>query len=355
MFAMLGMVSLAVDWGRAQTAKTELQDAVDAAARYAAQGLADGTYLTKAQSAASQNSVDGSALAIQSGDVQVGNWNTTSRTFTANGTPSNAVRVTGYRNATRGNAVPLVFGRIIGMNSVAVTASSIARQSGVGIVGISGITLNSNGVLRRASTEGGGVTVASNGTISFASGTNTITGDVLYYATAPTGTVTGKKIAMSAAFDYPTAVAPGTYTGKVVGNAVINTTGTFGGVWVVTGTWTCSSGGVLNLSSDLDVYVAGAVSFTGTFRINNNGYRLTTHSTGTSPVTVNCSNNLACGFYAPDSTVTFQGTGTVTGSVVANSLVVQAPLEYSSSVPIPQSPTGGDANLTAYDGVLTVK
>src|SRR5688500_3985895 len=71
---LMAFVSLGVDLGRVQLAKTELRAAADAAARYAARGIADGTAVSKAQAAAAENKVDMQPLALQSGDVELGNW-----------------------------------------------------------------------------------------------------------------------------------------------------------------------------------------------------------------------------------------------------------------------------------------
>src|SRR3954454_11297274 len=48
MVVFAGLCVLAVDWGRVQVAKTELQRTADAAARYAVTGLSDSTTLIKA-------------------------------------------------------------------------------------------------------------------------------------------------------------------------------------------------------------------------------------------------------------------------------------------------------------------
>ena len=57
MTAVLGITTFAVDYGRMQLCKTQLRQAADAAAMYAVTGLADSTYVTKAQSAASDNTL----------------------------------------------------------------------------------------------------------------------------------------------------------------------------------------------------------------------------------------------------------------------------------------------------------
>src|SRR5438477_10757356 len=71
------LVSFGVDLGRVQLAKTELQRATDAAARYAVTGLMNNTAVAKAISAGGNNAVDGSAVVIASADVIQGNWDAT--------------------------------------------------------------------------------------------------------------------------------------------------------------------------------------------------------------------------------------------------------------------------------------
>src|SRR3954470_13204727 len=124
MTALLGFVSLAVDVGRIQSAKTELRRAADAAARYAVTGIKDNTYKAKAVAAAADNQVDGVSLALDNGDITVGTWD--SGTFTSGGKAPNAVRVRAYRTAERGNAIPLTFARVLGISSSDLKASAIA-------------------------------------------------------------------------------------------------------------------------------------------------------------------------------------------------------------------------------------
>jgi Flp pilus assembly protein TadG len=81
---MCGFCSLAVDYGRMQTAKTELQRAADAAARAGAAKLADGVSATETTiiAVAASNTVDGSAINLSSADIEFGTWNETNQTFT---------------------------------------------------------------------------------------------------------------------------------------------------------------------------------------------------------------------------------------------------------------------------------
>ena len=111
MVLLLGFVSLAVDWGRVQMIKTQLLRAADAGARYAATGIADGTYSAKAISAAGANKADETSVIVQSSDVVLGNYNPLlSPTFSTARTPLNAVQVTAARTQARGNAIGLKFG-----------------------------------------------------------------------------------------------------------------------------------------------------------------------------------------------------------------------------------------------------
>src|SRR5262245_37757094 len=59
--ALAGFASLAVDWGRVQLAKSQLQHAVDAAARFGAMGLEHdaATARANAVAAGADNSADG--------------------------------------------------------------------------------------------------------------------------------------------------------------------------------------------------------------------------------------------------------------------------------------------------------
>src|SRR4051812_20166958 len=85
MFVLIVFISLAVDFGRVQLAKTELEMATDSAARYGALGLSSGPAVVKARiiSAAADNTVDGTPLVVDANlDIEFGNWNATTRTFT---------------------------------------------------------------------------------------------------------------------------------------------------------------------------------------------------------------------------------------------------------------------------------
>jgi len=134
MTAMCGMASLAADYGRVQVAKMELLRAADAAARAAAGTLANGgtAAVNAAISIASQNLCDGTPVVVASTDVQIGYWDEFSRTFTPqniNSANANAARVVVSRTAAKGNALPLIFGKILGAKTCDVHSEAIAMVS----------------------------------------------------------------------------------------------------------------------------------------------------------------------------------------------------------------------------------
>ena len=101
--AMLGFVSLAVDLGHVFLVRSELQAAADAAARYGVTGIADGvaTAQTYAVNAGLENKSDGVGVVIALSDIEFGNWDKSTRSFSvltgAARSGANALRVTARR------------------------------------------------------------------------------------------------------------------------------------------------------------------------------------------------------------------------------------------------------------------
>ncbi len=127
--AMFAVTSLAVDFGRAQLIKSELQRACDASARgYLAIRVqyGDATAQVYGPQLPSLNPVDPASGIAATSTVTRGSWNAVTRTFTAgNGTPF-AVRVRMSRTAANNNAVPLPFASFIGRSQVDVDVEAIA-------------------------------------------------------------------------------------------------------------------------------------------------------------------------------------------------------------------------------------
>jgi Flp pilus assembly protein TadG len=131
MVAMCAFASFAVDLGRVQVAKTELQRAADAAARYGVTGLSVSGYQarTNAKAAAAENLSDGTSVVLQDSDVEYGKWNSNTNSFHAtsiNASGNNAIRVTARRTAARSNAIPLMFGAALGVKQIDVKATATA-------------------------------------------------------------------------------------------------------------------------------------------------------------------------------------------------------------------------------------
>lgn len=146
MCVMTALASMAVDYGRVQVTKTQLQAAADAAARAAVQQLPDQTAaLSVAQAVAASNAADGASISLPTADVIFGNY--ASKTFTASGSPVNAVKITVRRTAATGNAVPLAFAGIYGAKSCNVTASAVCMGTSSaprGFIGLGGISFKNN-------------------------------------------------------------------------------------------------------------------------------------------------------------------------------------------------------------------
>ena len=128
LLASAGMAALAVDVGYFYLLKVELQTTADVAALAAVRELPDEDAMrTTAVAYAAKNmptSEHGNVLATA--DVVMGNWDAGIRTFTAAGTPVNAVQVVARRSQANGNAAGTFFARIQGNNSVDIRTSAIA-------------------------------------------------------------------------------------------------------------------------------------------------------------------------------------------------------------------------------------
>lgn len=128
----VGLVAFGVDVGYVQLVKTELRASVDAANLAGATGLpVSATEARKrAKDAAAANKVGGKPLVLQDSDIELGLWDQTTQSFTPltemDESSATAVRVTAHRTAARGDPVPLVFARMIGLNSTDLTISAAA-------------------------------------------------------------------------------------------------------------------------------------------------------------------------------------------------------------------------------------
>jgi len=299
---MCAFASLAVDLGRAQVAKTEARRTADAAARAAVAGIPSGISTAQSNAAwiAAANNMDGSAVALDTAqDIEFGTWDTTARTFTVLSgvarSNANSVRVTVRRTADRGTAVPLLFGRVIGVSSCDVTASAIAANTGsvYELVGLDSVTVKNNMVVGTYSSSVttdpsshfvDDASVASNGPITAknnedvgsvilgpsgssaldnVASTVTLISDIPW-PTMPTAPATGSNVSISGTVNYP----GGTYNWNNVtfsnnatlqfsGPAIVNVIGDI--TFAQNATITAAS----SIPSNLVIYQFGNHSFGG--------------------------------------------------------------------------------------------
>lgn len=139
--ALTGFAALTVDLGAAYVTGQSLQATADAAALAAAEQLAlTGSESGTAQTYARRNmplADHGEVLAA--GDVQIGRWNAATLTFTASGTPANAVRVTTRRAEANGNPLQTFLAGVIGFTEIDISRQAIAyfeRGSGTCILSL---------------------------------------------------------------------------------------------------------------------------------------------------------------------------------------------------------------------------
>lgn len=124
---MLAMVAFAIDVGYLSLTRTQLQAAADGAALAGASTISQGTQVASAQSIANANKVAGRSVQLNASDVELGTWDTTSRSFTpAASGAANAVRVTVRTDADNGGSTALFFGRLLGKVSQDQQASAVA-------------------------------------------------------------------------------------------------------------------------------------------------------------------------------------------------------------------------------------
>jgi Flp pilus assembly protein TadG len=156
MFTMMGICSLAVDFGRVVTAKTELRRAADAAARAACYDMSTGDSLggirTTAETIANKNTVDGTPVVLVDTDILVGLWNGKTKSFTADSNAMSkananassptyaAVQVSASRTKAKGNPISLIFAQVLGAKTCDVHAVTV-----VDLFPITSVSYNGSG------------------------------------------------------------------------------------------------------------------------------------------------------------------------------------------------------------------
>lgn len=123
---LLGIAALVVDLGYLYYVRARLQNTADAAVLAAALELPSAAQVQAEAVLYGQLNWPGAGAIIGSSDVEVGNWDTGTKTFSPGGSPVNAVRATAQRSAANGNPVDLIFGPILGIDQSDVGATAIA-------------------------------------------------------------------------------------------------------------------------------------------------------------------------------------------------------------------------------------
>ncbi len=281
--AVMGIISLGVDWGHVQLVKTELTRAADAAARYAAANIANGvsTAESAATSAAGENLVDGTPLVLDTNaDLEFGTWDQPTKSFKvltgSSRSSANAVRITARRTAARGNAVKLFMAQILGPSSCDVIVQVIA-QTGAGpypFIGLNGVTAGNNSFVgsynssvTTVPTQGTSSalgSLGSNGAVVGGSG-STVNGSIQLGPSGSTSgfTVNGTTVNNSSSFPTPAQQpwSPGANPGSVPQNYSVtsNTTLPGGTSWLTS--LSMDNNRSLSFSGPATIYLNGPAVF----------------------------------------------------------------------------------------------
>jgi Flp pilus assembly protein TadG len=152
MTVLLAMAAATIDIGHALVARNELQNAADAGALAGARVLgllyegmtpaAMGTYqlsggdaatiITAVQSTAVLNAAAGVNITVNAGDVQIGLWNSATRTLTPTVNQPRSVRVMTRRDGTANGPISTFLASVVGITSVNVSAAATAELTALG-------------------------------------------------------------------------------------------------------------------------------------------------------------------------------------------------------------------------------
>ncbi len=379
-FTIAGFMSLAVDMARARLVQVELQTAADAAARAAASSLDDRPAArTLAETAASLNrSGNASVMLVSNTDVQFGNWNPGSSTFTTSASGGNAVRVTAMRTEDRGNAMALSIGRLLGINTFNVSASAIALQTaattgsggnngGGGLIGLDSVKISgsvninsyesSNGTYQ--STQSNESHVASNGDITL-SGSAKIMGDARpginkEVKTTGNAQVTGftSSLTTPMAYDPPQA---GPYNNNAIeshldgqGNFKLSGSKSYTippGTYMVKD-FNVSGSAKVTIDGEVTLYVTGDLNISGSAPVLDDlpsNFRIRMLTPG-KDVKLSGSSKLAADIFAPLGDVTLSGSQQFYGAIVAKNLTISGSVKLHHDKSLSSESSNGKITL----------
>lgn len=128
---LFGVLAFAVDLSNLYYNKNKIQMVADAAALGAVLSLPDQSAVaTSALALVTQNAPSNFGTLAKTADVQLGIWNSTTRTFSVSSISPNAVQVLTHRTVAYGNPVTTYFGKFVGSPQLEVNAKSIAVRFG---------------------------------------------------------------------------------------------------------------------------------------------------------------------------------------------------------------------------------
>lgn len=124
--------AVAIDVGLSHLKRSELQRTADMAALAAAQSLpnADAARGRAIERAGVNMPVESDGRVLADADIAFGFWDPATATFTVSSTTINAVRVRTRRAAANANPYPMRFARVIGIDSLDLSAEAIATAAG---------------------------------------------------------------------------------------------------------------------------------------------------------------------------------------------------------------------------------
>lgn len=130
LIALLAMVAFAIDVGFIVLVRTQLQTAADSAAMAGASqlGQSSGAVFQTADRYAGYHTAGGHGVALLPEDVEIGVWDSATRTFTP-AEQGNAVRVTTRRDTQHGGEAPLFFARALNRDSFTMQAQAVAMAN----------------------------------------------------------------------------------------------------------------------------------------------------------------------------------------------------------------------------------
>jgi Flp pilus assembly protein TadG len=363
---MCGFVALAVDVGRVQLARSEMQGAADAAACAALLKLpsvADAQIA--ARQAAAQNKANGSTINVvlndnndALSDVQFLKWSDRDHYTVLTGEDragANAVRVFTRLSRSRGNQVDVLFGRVLGMQSMDLERSATATFGAdqYAVIGLQFINMGGNTTASYWPGFGGPAgsfgNVASNGPI-------TLTGSSLIKGNASPGVgmtlndpkkVTGVVRNLPQPLEFPDlpptvpanyavsnnnanlALYPAVYSGtQALPSMDFNTNKTYtypGGLYFVQD-FNVGSSATVTFTGPTTLVVCGTYTMTGSTEtaanLPENLTLVTVRHNGTDPGTVKIWSTSAFygTVYAPLSPIEMSGTGDIYGSLLGKSI-----------------------------------